>query len=210
MKSASIILRSGGTVDPWHLQPEDIEIMDIVLALSQQCRFSGHTPGFYSVAEHSVLVAEMMQAETNDPMLTLAALLHDAAEAYLGDVARPVRQNVGVWYPTCERRIMRSVAKFFCLPEPVPDSPIWEGSVLAIDNEVLRGELLMFFEDSQVPSHIARDNPPILQVHWMPPAVAALHFLRMLSTVWQPQDTEENAQLMACYRAIEKMPVYVQ
>lgn len=66
-------------------QPDEIDIQDIAFALSNKARYSGHTQ-FFSVAEHSVCVAYRLP-----PHLRLAGLLHDAAEAYLGDIPSPLK-----------------------------------------------------------------------------------------------------------------------
>lgn len=77
----------------WNLEApraDDVRLVDIAHALARICRFTGHTRGdrIYSVAQHSVLVATYV--ELQHPELYLAALLHDAHEAYLGDISRPL------------------------------------------------------------------------------------------------------------------------
>ena len=78
---------SGKKVTFMDANPDDIDIHDIAYALANQCRFNGHCSQFYSVAEHSVAVASLLPKE-----LQLAGLLHDAAEAYLGDIPSPIKQ----------------------------------------------------------------------------------------------------------------------
>ena len=75
---------TGMFIDPLNCKMEDIEIEDIAQALSLKCRFGGHCDGFYSVAQHSVLVSENC---TNK----FGGLMHDAAEAYISDIPTPVK-----------------------------------------------------------------------------------------------------------------------
>lgn len=70
---------------------DEIDIIDIAHSLSLKCRFSGHVRVFYSVAEHSIRVAELLP---ND--LKLSGLLHDASEAYMPDVPRPIKEDFGL------------------------------------------------------------------------------------------------------------------
>ena len=77
---------TGKKIDPFYPDPKQIEILDIAHALSQTCRFSGHTDLFYSVAEHCFNLSYLVKSE-----FAIYGLLHDAAEAYLNDVVRPVK-----------------------------------------------------------------------------------------------------------------------
>jgi hypothetical protein len=98
----------------WPLQPraEDVRLLDIAHALSLTCRFNGHCSTFYSVAQHSVLVAEEVCTRglflDSPPKVRengiRAALLHDAAEAYLSDVCRPIKPLL-VGYQEIEKRL---------------------------------------------------------------------------------------------------------
>lgn len=69
----------------------EIRIEDIAHSLSQQCRFNGHTKEFYSVAQHCCLMARYFEHAKFENRMILAALLHDAAEAYLGDIPTPIK-----------------------------------------------------------------------------------------------------------------------
>lgn len=104
----------------WPLDPreEDIDIIDIAHALAMKCRYTGHCSSFYSVGQHSVHVAEIV-AWTN-PELALTALLHDAAEAYIADVARPVKSSI-TQLAEIEHRLEVVVANRFGLVFPFPE-----------------------------------------------------------------------------------------
>lgn len=80
---------SGERFYPFDPRKEEIILDDIVHALSLICRFVGHCSNFYSVAQHSVLVSQKCT-----PEYMLEGLLHDAAEAYISDIAHPIKRNV--------------------------------------------------------------------------------------------------------------------
>lgn len=106
----------------WPMDPrsDEIFIEDIAHALSMQCRYAGHCLKFYSVAEHSVLVAQWVFEKTGDDGLALWALLHDAAEAYLVDVPRPVKPYLR-GYDVAEARVMKAVCARFGLHVEMPE-----------------------------------------------------------------------------------------
>jgi hypothetical protein len=106
----------------WPLDPraDEIRVEDIAHALARSCRFLGHCSRFYSIAEHSLLVA---RHTVGDEATRLRALLHDAAEAYLPDMPRPLKHLPEfAWYRETERRIMDAVCERFGLELEEPAS----------------------------------------------------------------------------------------
>jgi len=101
---------SGQVVDLHKPTPEMIHIEDIARALSKICRFGGHTRKFYSVAQHSVLVSNLLP-----PVLMLDGLLHDATEAYVGDVIKPLKVLISDVYDKIEERFACAIARKFGL-----------------------------------------------------------------------------------------------
>lgn len=84
-------------------QKEDIRIEDIAHALSMMTRANGHFPEFYSVGQHCLACADEARARNAGAYLELACLLHDAAESYLADVTRPVKQHMDFFKQTEEK-----------------------------------------------------------------------------------------------------------
>lgn len=95
---------------PLDPRTEDIDPADIAHALSLLCRYNGHVDRFYSVAEHCVLLSQAVS-----PGNALWALLHDATEAYIGDMVRPLKRHIGQ-YQMIEARLMFVIAERFSLP----------------------------------------------------------------------------------------------
>lgn len=105
---------SGRPFWPLDPRPDEVHIEDIAHALALKCRYGGHSLTFYSVAEHSVLVSRHVAPEH-----ALWGLLHDAAEAYLADIPRPVKRDLQGWH-AIEAAVMRAVCLRFgmALDEP--------------------------------------------------------------------------------------------
>ena len=85
-RGLAIQVGSGGYFHFEDPRPEEVHLSDIAAALSKITRYTGHTTEFYSVAQHSVLVSKLVPRH-----LALAGLLHDATEAYIGDINRPLK-----------------------------------------------------------------------------------------------------------------------
>lgn len=122
IEGATILTASGLYVEPLNLQAEDVRLSDIAHALSNQCRFSGHTRHFYSVAEHSVRVMDSLRADGASIDVLRWGLLHDASEAYLVDLPRPLKLDptFGAFYREAETRAQDAIAEAFGLGWPEP------------------------------------------------------------------------------------------
>lgn len=126
-----ITTATGLRVNPTKLDETDIRIEDIARALAAQVRYNGHCHGHLSVARHCLWVAERVAPEHR-----LWALLHDAAEAYIGDLVRPLKHTAyGSNYLDHEAFIEEAVADKFGLPYPMPEA------IRQADREVLAWEL---------------------------------------------------------------------
>lgn len=130
-------------------RPEQIQLLDIAHHLARVCRFGGAVKGFYSVADHSVYVSRLVPSE-----LQKKALLHDAAEAYLGDVIKPLK-NCLPEYERIEAIWERVIAERFGL-DSLKDPLIKRADIMAVQAE--RRDLLR--SDGNRPWDRATDRFP--------------------------------------------------
>lgn len=126
---------TGRRIFPLDPRPDEIDIRDIAHSLSLQCRYNGHVNQFYSVAEHSVILSYEV-----DPVNALAALMHDASEAYLTDVPRPIKGSF-IGYYEYENRLMSVIAKKYGFDWPTNDQvKDYDTRILNDEREQLMGK----------------------------------------------------------------------
>lgn len=160
-------LYEGGRVDLLHPRPEQFSIEDIARGLSRVNRFAGHTHEPYSVAQHSVTVSRLAPER-----LALCGLLHDASEAYLGDLLRPVKVMCP-GYQAAEARLMAAIAERFEIPWPMP------AELAAVDDRLLVTERELLQPGAPRWETLADVRPyPRFTIPYQKPAAAEAEFLR--------------------------------
>lgn len=136
-----------------------IRIEDIAHSLAMQVRFNGHVRDFYSVAQHSVIVSRIV--EGNVPGLALAALLHDAAEAIVGDVVQPLKRRMGGEYDVYESRSQVAIHRAVGLPDAVSHQE--ERIIKLADLTALATEKRDLFDHDDGPWEILAGISPLEQ-----------------------------------------------
>ncbi|TGQ19585.1 hypothetical protein EN860_019680 [Mesorhizobium sp. M00.F.Ca.ET.217.01.1.1] len=161
---------------PLDARPEEVHIEDIAHALSLQCRYAGHCRNFYSVAEHSVLIARWLVDVGESVETALAGLMHDATEAYLVDMPRPVKRSLHE-YRIHEAALWRVIAKRYGLPEELP------AIVHGADQRIIADELVNMLPMAW---HGKHDSP-----------------LGVKLELWSPNRAEQ--EFLAAYVALDHM-----
>ena len=119
---SSIKIYTGVMFDPVHPESELIDILDIAHALSMLCRANGHFRSFYSVGQHCINCAREAKARGYSERVQLACLLHDASEAYLSDVTRPVKQELPK-YLEIEKHLQEAIWRKYLEEELTEEEP---------------------------------------------------------------------------------------
>lgn len=114
--ASEVETHSGRYVDCAHPLAETLTLDDIAHALSQACRYGGHCDPYYSVAEHAVFVSRRLERRGYSKAFQLAGLHHDDAEAYLGDIPRPLKPLLGEAYGELTDRMDNAI----CVALPLP------------------------------------------------------------------------------------------
>jgi hypothetical protein len=135
MAGGAIQTVSGRWVDPLAPDPESLDIGDIAQALANQCRFGGHARSFYSVAQHSTIVSDVCAERGASAAEALAALMHDAGEAYLVDLPHPLkhRSPLGAPYKEAEELLEAALRERFDLVPHSPEMKPIDRSLLATE-----------------------------------------------------------------------------
>jgi hypothetical protein len=155
-------------VNPFDPDPDQLDIGDIARALANQCRFGGHCRVFYSVAQHSVIVSELVEERGGDAEEVFAALMHDAGEAYLGDMPHPLkhRSPLGAAFKEAEDHLEQAIGERFAIKPDVPEIKRADRALLATERRAFSDE----------------------RWHW--PELEGVEPLDIELTAWSPDEAE--------------------
>ena len=172
---SEIMTRSHIMFDPLNPNPALIEITDIAHSLSMLCRANGHFKSFYSVGQHCINCAREAAARGHSRRVQLACLLHDASEAYLSDVTRPVKQELPR-YREIEEPLQDTIwLKYLGTPLTVEENR----QVFQIDDDVLWHEFVNLMGTALSDTEPALASSPIYEFMGFEPCRA--DYLRLFS-----------------------------
>lgn len=141
--SSEITTYQKKTINPLQPKSEDIDILDIAHALHLLCRANGHFPHFYSVAQHSINCMKEAMLRGYSKRVQLGCLLHDASEAYLSDVTRPVKAMLPK-YLEAENRLQQTIYNKWITPSLTKDEL---NLICDVDDTILYYEFLALMNE---------------------------------------------------------------
>ncbi len=168
---------TGKSFSPLSPSTGDIDIIDIAHALSMMCRGNGQIKYFFSVAQHSINCVAEAQKRGYSQRVQLATLLHDASEAYLSDVIRPVKIHLEK-YHEIETMLQNMIYDKYITP-PLTDTE--KQQVKLIDNAMLMCELVHFFDSIEATTETELLSTPDLQEKAF--CEVKEHFLQLFATL---------------------------
>ena len=172
---SEIMTRSHIMFDPLNPNPALIAITDIAHSLSMLCRANGHFKSFYSVGQHCINCAREAAARGYSRRVQLACLLHDASEAYLSDVTRPVKQELPR-YREIEEPLQDAIwLKYLGTPLTAEENR----QVFQIDDDVLWHEFVNLMGAALSDTEPALASSPIYEFMGFEPCRA--DYLRLFS-----------------------------
>lgn len=165
----------------WALNPDInfILLPDIAHSLAFQCRFGGHTRKFYSVAQHCILVSDLVREDSVE--LKLAGLLHDATEAYLVDLPRPVKNQMPI-YKEVEDKLAALISKRFGLaPQLFIDVKKYDEEALSIEARSLMAPMHPDWYTTSVQEII---ESPYHIKEYLSPEKAKAEYMEVFNRLW--------------------------
>lgn len=156
---------SGKQIDLLNPDPEQFTLEDIFRALLNVPRFGGHTAQFYSVAMHSINVARLLPKD-----LQFQGVMHDATEAFIGDMPTPFKKLLPD-YKAAEHRLWKAIAMRFNLPE-VLDPMVKQADAIALihERDMLKPTNVVWAEHENVlrlpPGTFIKDNQDLKKILW--------------------------------------------
>lgn len=174
----TIKVSAGHYVDLANPDPSTIEVKSIAAALSKVCRFGGHCPQFYSVAEHCIHTTALACSEGFTGDALIAVFLHDAAEAYIGDMVKPLKVTMPQ-YGEAEQRIEAAIQAAFGV-----DFSKWMDVIKRFDRAMLKAEkVTMWPEDTEKWAGFSEIEDRVVKFQFWEPSQAEMQFLAMARTL---------------------------
>lgn len=185
--SSYIRTYTGKEFYPLDPDPEQIDIIDIAHALSNVCRYTGHLSSFYGVGDHSIYVSQISSVEGKETALW--GLLHDASEAYIADVARPVKHHPDFqFYRDAEDKLMKAVCIKFGLSEEMP------AMVKEADNRMLVTEMRDLGMPGQFPWESLPWSPYSFKLKTKTPKKVEKQFLDLFNIYTENRNVTANGK----------------